>query len=64
MPIISENSGWNHPPALRPTGLFVTDLDGTLLRSDRTFAADDLAALRRLGECGVVRVVATGRSLF
>ena len=64
MPIISENSGWNHPPALRPTGLFVTDLDGTLLRSDRTFAAADLAALRRLGECGVVRVLATGRSLF
>ena len=47
-----------------PSGLFVTDLDGTLLRSDRTFAAADLAALRRLGECGVVRVVATGRSLF
>jgi len=64
MPIISENSGWSHPRALRPTGLFVTDLDGTLLRSDRTFAADDLSALRRLGECGVVRVLATGRSLF
>ncbi|MCK7503730.1 MAG: HAD hydrolase family protein [Desulfobacterales bacterium] len=64
MPIISENGGWNPPPALRPTGLFVTDLDGTLLRSDRTFAAADLAALRRLGECGVVRVLATGRSLF
>ena len=47
-----------------PSGLFVTDLDGTLLRSDRTFAAADLAALRRLGECGVVRVLATGRSLF
>jgi hydroxymethylpyrimidine pyrophosphatase-like HAD family hydrolase len=47
-----------------PSGLFVTDLDGTLLRSDRTFAAADLAALRRLGDCGVVRVLATGRSLF
>jgi hydroxymethylpyrimidine pyrophosphatase-like HAD family hydrolase len=47
-----------------PSGLFVTDLDGTLLRSDRTFATADLAALRRLGECGVVRVLATGRSLF
>jgi hydroxymethylpyrimidine pyrophosphatase-like HAD family hydrolase len=64
MPIISENSGWSHPPALQPTGLFVTDLDGTLLRSDRTFAAADLEALRRLGECRVVRVLATGRSLF
>ncbi len=47
-----------------PSGLFVTDLDGTLLRSDRTFAAADLAALRRLGERRVVRVLATGRSLF
>jgi hypothetical protein len=64
MPIIHENSRWNHPPALRPAGLFVTDLDGTLLRSDRTVAAADLEALRRLGECGVVRVLATGRSLF
>ncbi len=51
-------------PGRTPSGLFVTDLDGTLLRSDRTFAAADLAALRRLGEHGVVRVVATGRSLF
>jgi hydroxymethylpyrimidine pyrophosphatase-like HAD family hydrolase len=64
MPIISENSGWNHPPALRPTGLFVTDLDGTLLRSDRTFSESDLASLRRLGDHCVVRVVATGRSMF
>jgi hydroxymethylpyrimidine pyrophosphatase-like HAD family hydrolase len=46
------------------TGLFVTDLDGTLLRSDRTFAPSDVAALRRLGERGVVRVLATGRSLY
>jgi hypothetical protein len=51
-------------PGRTPFGLFVTDLDGTLLRSDRTFAAADLEALRRLGECGVVRVVATGRSIF
>jgi hypothetical protein len=51
-------------PAHEPAGLFITDLDGTLLRSDRTFAASDLAALRRLGERGVIRVVATGRSIF
>jgi hypothetical protein len=51
-------------PARAPAGLFITDLDGTLLRSDRTFAAADLAGLRRLGELGVVRVVATGRSMF
>lgn len=64
MPIISENSGGNFKPTLSPTGLFVTDLDGTLLRSDRTFAEADLAALRHLGERGVLRVLATGRSLF
>lgn len=45
-------------------GLFITDLDGTLLRSDRTFADADLAALQRLGHIGVARAVATGRSLF
>jgi hypothetical protein len=48
----------------RSAGLFITDLDGTLLRSDRTFAATDLAALHRLGDLGIVRVVATGRSIF
>jgi len=52
------------PLGRNPGGLFVTDLDGTLLRSDRTFAEADLAALRRLGAHGVVRVLATGRSLF
>ena len=39
------------------------DLDGTLLRSDRTFAGPDLTALRRLGDHNVVRAIATGRSL-
>jgi len=46
-----------------PNGLFIVDLDGTLLQSDRTFAAPDLAALRKLGELNVVRTIATGRSL-
>jgi hypothetical protein len=40
------------------------DLDGTLLRSDRTLAAIDLAALEKLGQLGIVRAIATGRSLF
>ncbi len=39
------------------------DLDGTLLRSDRTFAGRDLNALRMLGARNVVRAIATGRSL-
>jgi hypothetical protein len=64
MPTISENGGWNRQPGRPPAGLFVTDLDGTLLRSDRTFSESDLASLRRLGAHRVLRVVATGRSMF
>ena len=45
-------------------GLFVTDFDGTLLRSDRTFAQSDLNALHRLGELQIIRVIATGRSIY
>ena len=47
-----------------PRRLFVMDLDGTLLRSDRTFDAVDLHALRQLGDQGVVRAIATGRSMY
>ena len=43
--------------------LFLTDLDGTLLRSDRTIGERTLDSLERLAERQVVRVVATGRSL-
>ena len=45
-------------------GLFVCDFDGTLLRSDRSFSDTDLDALIRLGELGIIRAVATGRSLY
>ena len=48
----------------RPAGMFVTDLDGTLLRSDRTLSSADVTALERLGEAGIVRVIATGRVPF
>jgi hydroxymethylpyrimidine pyrophosphatase-like HAD family hydrolase len=47
----------------RALGLFIMDLDGTLLRSDRTFAEPDLLALERLGDLNIVRTIATGRSL-
>ncbi len=47
-----------------PKGLFVCDFDGTLLRSDRSFSAADLAALERLGELGIIRAIATGRSSY
>ena len=46
-----------------PVGLVATDLDGTLLGPDHTLGPRDAAALRQLGHDGVVRVVATGRSL-
>ena len=51
------------PPA-PPVGLVATDLDGTLLGPDHTLGPRDAAALRALGRAGVVRVVATGRSLY
>lgn len=50
-------------PALPPVGLVATDLDGTLLGPDHTLGPRDAQALRELGQAGVVRVVATGRSL-
>lgn len=53
---------WQQKPG--PAGLFVTDFDGTLLRSDRTFADGDLEALHRLGRMNICRAIATGRSIF
>ncbi len=44
--------------------MVVTDFDGTLLGSDGSLAGDDLAALRSLGDHGILRVIATGRSPF
>ena len=46
-----------------PNGVLFTDLDGTLLASNRTLPAENLRALHDLGRAGVVRVVATGRSM-
>lgn len=44
--------------------MVATDLDGTLLGSDRRISAANLRALEVLGERGIVRVIATGRSRF
>lgn len=41
--------------------LVVSDLDGTLLRSDETISDDSLAELRRWEAAGVPLVIATGR---
>ncbi|MCD4846643.1 MAG: Cof-type HAD-IIB family hydrolase [Candidatus Aegiribacteria sp.] len=46
------------------TGLFAADMDGTLILPDRGFHQRDIAALEALGEMGILRVVATGRSPF
>jgi HAD superfamily hydrolase (TIGR01484 family) len=52
------------PGGRQPPGLFIMDFDGTLLRSDRTFSSIDLDALGQLGELGIIRAIATGRSLY
>lgn len=45
-------------------GMVVTDLDGTLLGSRHQLSDTDRQTLVELGRLGVIRVVATGRSLF
>ena len=47
----------------RPRILF-TDLDGTLLNSRKEVSPANLAALEALGAADIVRVIATGRSLY
>jgi hydroxymethylpyrimidine pyrophosphatase-like HAD family hydrolase len=64
MPTISETGEVSAPANRSVTGIFITDLDGTLLRSDRTIAEPVLSCLRRLGDLRIARVIATGRSLF
>jgi len=51
---------------LNPTavGIVFTDLDGTLLNTERKVSANNLTILNQLGENGIVRVIATGRSLY
>ena len=43
--------------------LFATDLDGTILTKDKGFVKADIDAMRIIGEKGIVRVIATGRTL-
>ncbi len=44
--------------------MLITDLDGTLLRSDGKVSDTDIVSLQRLGEMGILRVLATGRSPY
>ncbi|MDQ1290863.1 MAG: hypothetical protein QG615_657, partial [Nitrospirota bacterium] len=55
MPTINETGEFSAPADRGVTGIFITDLDGTLLRSDRTVAEPVLSCLRRLGELGIAR---------
>ena len=48
----------------QPKGLFVSDLDGTLLTDEKQVAGEDLAALFRLRQMGYLTAVATGRSNY
>jgi Cof subfamily protein (haloacid dehalogenase superfamily) len=43
--------------------LVATDLDGTLLRDDKSISEADLTSLKLLAERNIVRVAATGRSM-
>ena len=43
--------------------MVVTDLDGTLLKDDKTISSQDIETLEELGKKGIIRVIATGRSL-
>ena len=49
---------------MSPPGLVVTDLDGTLLDSASRLSDVNRRTLESLGRSGVVRAVATGRSLY
>jgi len=49
---------------LFPPEMVITDLDGTLLGSDGKIPKRNQEALFRLGDKGIVRVIATGRNLY
>jgi Cof subfamily protein (haloacid dehalogenase superfamily) len=49
---------------VRKKRLFVTDFDGTLFRSDGTVSPEDITSLNALGKNGIIRAIATGRSLY
>ncbi len=48
----------------KPDKMFVSDFDGTLADDSSVVSEQTLSQLKRLGEMGVLRILATGRSLF
>lgn len=47
-----------------PVRIVFTDLDGTLLNTERTVGNENLDCLKKLGQRKIIRVIATGRSRF
>lgn len=60
MPVVTRAA----PAPMKPSCLVVTDLDGTLLDSASRLSGVNRRTLETLGRNGVVRAVATGRSLY
>ncbi len=52
------------PEDTSPSGLFATDMDGTLLLPGQDFNHRDMLALDSLGKMNILRVIASGRSPF
>jgi Cof subfamily protein (haloacid dehalogenase superfamily) len=50
-------------PTSRSTRLIATDLDGTLVRDDRTISAHTAGVLRRVADGGIAVVLVTGRPI-
>lgn len=48
----------------KPKGMFITDFDGTLLKSDKTLCPFDIEKILELKNSGIVTAVATGRSVY
>lgn len=48
----------------RARQMVVTDLDGTLLPANRVFSPPDVRTLSELRHQGILRIIATGRSLY
>lgn len=46
------------------SGVFVSDLDGTLLNDSKKISLQDHRALATLGDKQILRIIATGRSLY
>jgi len=44
--------------------MFVTDFDGTLANDNSDVSAETIMQLQRVGDIGIIRVIATGRNLF